>query len=110
MQLLVNYLSEFPHLISVYQTTLEDSFQLANDYEETRSFVVFCGDKQHHRATFGLIKVEDISPMPNRMIDEKILCLLRSALSGSRQHEEAVVTLAGGDARRALELMKQVCF
>ncbi len=82
-------------------------FKLSDDFESTHLILFVKNEKIiHRRAAFGLIDAD----AGNERIGDADLCimgLLRSAL-GNDDLEEAVATLQGGDARRALEHMQQV--
>ncbi len=82
-----------------------DDFSLETDFDQSRVIRVESGGNSTFRASFGLIHEKEVDePVPS--IDEKLHHLFATALFTER--EEAITTLQGGDARHALDLMKEV--
>ncbi|KAF7792522.1 hypothetical protein EIP86_003563 [Pleurotus ostreatoroseus] len=91
-----------PHLPPTNQ------FELAHDFCSTRLIRFLCnGDIVHWRAAFGLIYQSCPSDEQIYDADNRIYGLLRDALC-DKKLEDVVVTLQGGDARRALKIMQQI--
>lgn len=82
-----------------------DDFSMENDFDQSRVIRVESGGQSAFRASFGLIHEKQVDELPPS-VDDKFYHLFTTALFTER--EEAIVTLQGGDARHALDLMKEV--
>ncbi len=108
IQELCSILSGFPFLIEKFATVLpgSSSLEVPKDFAMTRVVGIKReGEVLAWRAAFGVTstcKSDELSPT-----DDKILCLLRSALA-TPEREDAVQTLRKEDARRTLDLMQKV--
>lgn len=82
-----------------------EDFSLEKDFDQSRVIRVESEGGATFRASFGLIHEKYIGErIPS--IDEKFYHLFTTSLFTDR--EEAITTLQGGDARHALDLMKEV--
>lgn len=82
-----------------------EDFSLESDFDQSRVIKVETGGDSTFRASFGLIHEKEVGELASS-IDEKFYHLFATALFTER--EEAITTLQGGDARHALDLMKEV--
>ena len=107
VQYLTNALSGFPFLMMEFKAFLpkDEDFSLEKDFDQSRVIRIESADGTTFRASFGLIHDKETAPrIPS--IDDKFYHLFSTALFTDR--EDAILTLQGGDARHALDLMKEV--
>ncbi|KAF7792515.1 hypothetical protein EIP86_003556 [Pleurotus ostreatoroseus] len=109
IQDLCNLLYDFPGLLEEFSQLLppENTFALSDDFDLTRVVNVLAdGQILHRLATFGLMNIDARSGEYARA-DEYVRHLLKSCFT-DRNREEALITLVGGDAQRALSQMQEV--
>ena len=109
VQYLGNILNDFPDLLAAYASILptHNTFRLSDDFADTRVILLLADTKVvHTRASFGLIDVNNVEG-DYFAADVHIFALLRSALL-HKEHEEALLTLRGGDARRCMIVIQTV--
>ena len=82
-----------------------DTFRFADDYEKTRVVYVTSAGNMVPRAAFGLIRVTSVDPV---VADRHIKSFLYTVFFVDQNREDALLTLQGGDAGRALDIMKEV--
>lgn len=103
LQTICNTFHDNPTYINYVMEHLKagDSFEFTDDFASTHCLRITSNGNTTYRAAFGLI---NLSGAKSYKLDYKILSLLRVALI-QRDRQDAVVTLRGGDAHRALVLM-----
>ena len=89
-----------------------DGFELMDDFVDTHCFRVFTPfdtDIVNVRAAFGLMKNKNPKAIarPDAYISKCVFCLLDRATTVP-EYQSAVVSLQGGDAMLAMELMQKV--
>lgn len=111
IQYLVDALADHPDLMMKVLSFLprECTFRLSSDFDKTRTVYITTPMGTVPRAAFGMIHKDGIHPEPP-IVDQLITRLISSALFTveTKVSQETLVSLKGGDATRALQIMNEV--
>lgn len=84
---------------------MDDSFSLTDDFDDTHCIRITSNGETTFRAAFGLMNRDGSNP--SQRLDFHVLRLIRIAML-EPERRIALVTLRGGDAKRALNLILKV--
>ncbi|KAJ3489775.1 hypothetical protein NLI96_g1898 [Meripilus lineatus] len=111
IQYLVDALADHPDLMMKVLSFLprECTFRLSSDFDKTRTVYITTPMGTVPRAAFGMIHKDGIHPEPP-IVDQLITRLISSALFTveTKVSQETLVSLKGGDATRALQIMNEL--
>lgn len=112
VQAICNVLHGNSPLIQAFKPVLNEGhdFQLLDSFHDTHCLRVSSStEPDTFRAAFGLIKSPKVKPTVLPSVSTKMLHLLDNVVT-SPVYQSAVITLQGGDAMQAMELMQKVIF
>lgn len=112
LQVLCNHFYANTACIQGFKPLLREGhdFQLLDDFRDTHCIRISTNtdpEPSTLRSAFGLMGSPEVKPKLLSVISKNLLQLLNKAVT-SPEYQSAVVTLQGGDAMQAMELMQQV--